>query len=375
MKISSRIVTIERTPIFYGKESISSIDRVVNALKPSGTYILVDRNTREYCLPLLLEKSVALVQAQIIETGDGETAKSLENAERLWNELLASGADRSGLIINLGGGVVTDLGGFVAAGFNRGINYINIPTSLIGQSDAAIGGKTAVNLGRIKNQVGFFHPAKAIFIYPGFLKSLPEQHLRSGLAEIIKSTLISDAAKWRRLLKYPLRMLLDLPVDSKLWQNLIFNAVNFKNKVVTHDFRERKHRKILNFGHTIGHALEAYAHSGAVKPLIHGDAVAIGMICASYLSHRKTGLELNDLESITRYLVDGFPSFPIETLSLPAVMELMKHDKKKSNGHIRFTLLSKPGHPLINMPCEPEEILEALEYYNTILNGSTTFSA
>ena len=383
MKISNRIITIDRTPVFFGNDSLSCIDRFLRSVQKynnsvinpaieidtagshNEAFILVDPESRKYCLPILLGHSASLAKARILETEGGEDSKSLTTAEKLWHELLASGADRNSLLVNLGGGVVSDLGGFVAAGYKRGINYINIPTTLMGQADAAIGGKTAVNLGHIKNQIGFFHSAKAVFIFPGFLKTLPEEHLRSGLAEIIKSALISDAEIWHRLLRNPVGKLLNMPVESGLWINLIAGAVKFKNRVVENDYRERKLRKVLNFGHTVGHALEAFSRLGTSKPLLHGEAVAAGMICASCLSHRKTGLSLTELNEIKAYLTEGFPAYPVDGLARSAIMELIMHDKKNQNGRIQFALISKPGHPVINVSCSQEEIFEALEFLNS----------
>lgn len=369
MKIINRIITTDRTPIWFGNEALSSVDPLLTSLHPSGIFILVDSNTKQHCLHLLLAKSAMARQAHVIETETGEIAKSLENAQKIWHELLESGAGRSSVLINLGGGVVSDLGGFVAAGYQRGIDYINIPTSLMGQADASIGGKTAVNLGSIKNQVGFFHAAKAVFIFPGFLKSLPVEHLRSGLAEILKSILISDANLWRRIIKHPVSELLQLPVESGIWLKLISAAVKYKNKVVMYDYRERKQRKVLNFGHTIGHALEGYSHQIPSKPLLHGEAVAAGMITASYLSERKTGLLPSDLEAIVAYLDEGFPRYRLDPVEIPSVMKIMSHDKKRQQGHIQFTLLSKPGRALINVTCEEEEILEAIKYYNAAMQN------
>jgi len=366
MKLFSRITTTDRTPIFFGNDTFSSIDRLVYNMRPSDIFILVDPNTREHCLPHLIEKTRCLENARVIETGEGESSKTLANAEKLWNELMASGANRSSLMINLGGGVVSDLGGFVAAGYQRGISYINIPTSLVGQADASIGGKTAVNLGNIKNQVGFFYPARAVFIMPLFLKTLPEKHLRSGLAEIIKTALISDANLWRKILRNPVRRLLQKPVESRFWFDLIAGTVKYKNKVVVQDYRECKLRKVLNFGHTVGHALEAFSHIRPGNLLLHGEAVAAGMICASYLSHLKAGLAVEELDAIKTYLAKGFPVIPVEISSIPAVMQLMMHDKKEHKGELQFTLISKPGHPLMNVSCENREILEAIEFYNSL---------
>lgn len=310
-----------------------------------------------------MDKCAVLLNAQIIETSGGEAAKSLQSAEKIWNELLTAGAARSSLLINLGGGVVSDLGGFVAAGYMRGINYINIPTSLIGQADAAIGGKTAVNIGHLKNQIGFFHAPKAVFIFTGFLNTLPREHFRSGIAEIIKSTLISSAASWGRLQKNPVSRILNIPVESKFWQVLIMAAVTYKNKVVVKDNRERKLRKVLNFGHTIGHALEGYSQMGPGTPLLHGEAVAAGMICAAYLSHRKTRLSQANMLAITNYIHEGFGFFPVEPSSKPTLMEIMMHDKKVYGGNLHFTLISKPGFPVINVACNYMEISGAIDYY------------
>jgi 3-dehydroquinate synthase len=365
-KLSNRIITINRTPIFLGNDSLAYIDRLVTSLSPTGLFILVDPNTREHCLPILLNKAATPVHAQVVEIKEGEFGKSLGNAEKLWNELLSAGAGRSSLLFNLGGGVISDLGGFVAAGYKRGINYFNIPTSLVGQVDAAIGGKTAVNLGHIKNQIGFFHAPQAVFVSSGFLKTLPEEHLRSGMAEMIKSTLISNPALWRRLQKNPVSRMLVQPIEGALWQDFIHAAITFKNKVVTRDFRESNLRKILNFGHTIGHALEGYSQSRHGKPLLHGEAVAAGMICAAYLSHLKASLPLADLNTIASYLVEGFGHFEIDPDSKIHLMELMMHDKKVKNGQLCFVLISKPGFPVIKVACDQTEISEAIDFYNSL---------
>ncbi len=371
MKIPSRIITIDRTPIYVGKNALSFVDKVIRSmhLGHDGIYILVDKNTRQYCLPVLLEQSSLLAGARLLEIDGGEDSKTIAMAGKLWNELLASGASRESLLVNLGGGVISDLGGFVAAGYKRGINYLNIPTTLMGQSDAAIGGKTAVNLGNIKNQIGFFQAAKGVFIFPGFLNTLPKDHLRSGMAEIIKCALVGNARLWRRIRNHPVTEILSLPVEHAFWHEMLTSTIKYKNMVVVRDYKENKLRKVLNFGHTIGHALEAYSMLDSRKSLLHGEAVAAGMICAAYLSHKKTGLMAPDMEAITTYLTDGFPVYSVYTLSMPAVMELIIHDKKRQNGQLQFTLISKPGNPVINISCDQEEILEALGFFNATLSG------
>jgi 3-dehydroquinate synthase len=368
VKLVNRIVTVSRTPVFFGKEVFPAFDRLVKSMRPSGIFILVDSNTREKCLPVLMRKTAALATAQVMEVTGGEAAKSLACAEKLWNDLLQAGAGRSSLVINLGGGVISDLGGFVAAGYNRGIKYINIPTSLMGQADAAIGGKTAVNLGNIKNQVGFFHSAAAIFIFPEFLKTLPGEHLRSGFAEIIKSILVSDGSLWRRLQKRPVSLMMSQSVESATWQDLILAAITFKNKVVVKDYREVKLRKVLNFGHTFGHAFES-AMMNSKGPILHGEAVAAGMICAAWLSHLKTGLSRADLDAITKYIDEGYSRVHVDPASFSMLMEIMMHDKKMKGGQLQFTLLSKPGLPVTGVLCSREEIREAIDFYNTTLSG------
>jgi 3-dehydroquinate synthase len=369
MRIPNRTVTVNRTPIYIGNQVFTEVDKFVRNLHPAGIFILTDLNTKHYCLPLLLEHSVTLKKASVICTDGGEAAKSIENATKIWIDLLHAGAERSSLIINLGGGVVSDLGGFIAAGFKRGITYINVPTSLIGQADASIGGKTGINVGNLKNQVGFIYPAAGVFIFPGFLQSLPADHLRSGLAEIIKSALIGNEKLWHRISRQQLQGLLSGPFDSGFWVRMVLEAVQQKNKVVMHDLHERKKRKMLNFGHTIGHALEGFSMNSPGQPLLHGDAVAAGMICATYLSHLKTGLPLADMEAIVGFLRTVFPPFPLDGDSLTKVSELIKQDKKQQNRKVQFTLLSKPGKPVINVTCVKEEICDALMFYNVSISS------
>jgi 3-dehydroquinate synthase len=366
IKCSNRIITINRTPVYFGKDVFPEIDRLVHTLHPDGLFILGDTNTRKHCLPLLMEQADSLASATVMEIDGGEAAKTLENAEKLWHEMLENGAVRNSLLINLGGGVVSDLGGFVAAGYKRGIRYINVPTSLMGQADAAIGGKTAVNLGNLKNQVGFFHAAEGVFISPEFLNTLPEVHMRSGLAEIIKSTLISNGKLWRRLQKTPVSAMLTIPAESGFWQELILAAVTYKNKVVAKDYREKRLRKVLNFGHTFGHAFESFSIQNPGLPMLHGEAVAAGMICAAYLSFQKTGLSQDDMQSIEAYLRQGFGLFPVDPSSKARLMEMMMHDKKVLDGRLHFTLISNPGAPVLNVKCNPGEVSETIDYYHRL---------
>ena len=365
MKLTARTITKERTQIFLGDDSLAMLNKQIHshAISGNGIYILVDSQTKALCLPVLFDHVPSLSGFKVIEVEGGEHCKSLETAGILWQNIHQHGAGRNSLIINLGGGVVTDLGGFVAGGFQRGIRYFNVPTSLIGQADAAIGGKTAVNLGNIKNQVGFFYPPVGVFVFPGFLKTLPRNHLRSGLAEIIKSAILSDQKNWRKLLNHPVGNLLDEPSDGLLWKKLIVGAISYKVRLVVKDFKERNIRKALNFGHTIGHAFESYSMTDGHQPLLHGEAVAAGMICAVWLSCLKTGLVNNAMKEIRDYLVAGFNPVPFAREDIPKIMEIMKFDKKNDNGKFCFTLLSSIGSPRINVNCGPDEVTEALLYY------------
>ena len=365
MKLTARIITTDRTPIFTGSGSLLHVDRVIRSqhLGRDGIFILVDKNTRKHCLPLLLGQSASMTAARILEVDGGEVSKTLQVAEHLWNRMLDEGAGRQSLLVNLGGGVVSDLGGFVASAYKRGIPYLNIPTSLMGLSDAAIGGKTSVNAGTIKNQVGFFYASKGVFIDPLFLETLPENHLRSGFAEIIKCALAGDARLWRRLKNHRLPALLSMPPGHPFFQAMITHAVTIKHQAVVKDYRETGYRKILNFGHTIGHALETWSLGESRPPLLHGEAVAAGMICASYLSKLKAGLPDRDLDDIRTYLAEGFKPYPLGGDEKNALAGLLVHDKKNQQGRSRFTLISRPGIPVINVECDPGEISEAVDFY------------
>ena len=259
--ISGRVVEVGRTRIVYGTQALSSLQKMISrpTFRNCKAFILTDNNTRLHCLPLLLNSCPALSGAFVLEIEGGEHSKTLSEAERLWMELVSQKAGRDSFLVNLGGGVVSDLGGFVASGFKRGIRYINVPTSLTGMADAAIGGKTAVNLQQVKNQIGFFYPGEGVFIDRVFLSTLPGAHLKSGFAEVIKSALLGDPVLWRKIRKQGISNILNQGPEGKLMDELVMKTVVFKNRICCQDFREKKRRKILNFGHTFGHALEAFS--------------------------------------------------------------------------------------------------------------------
>ncbi|MCG9879110.1 MAG: 3-dehydroquinate synthase, partial [Bacteroidia bacterium] len=305
------------------------------------------------CWPLL---SPYLVNYQLIEIESGEANKNLENAEKIWSNLQKHKADKYSVLINLGGGVISDLGGFCAATYKRGIDFINIPTSLLGMVDASIGGKLGIDLHAFKNAVGLIKNPSYIFIDPTFLSTLPEIEKRNGLAEVCKHALIEDKALFDKLQSVS---------EINNLDSLIFQSLKIKVKVVKKDPFEKDLRKTLNFGHTVGHAIETYSLLNDQIPLKHGEAIAIGMICESYISSVIQGLSSDELKKITQYFISRFPKYKGK---LPADMliELMRNDKKNQEGFINFTLLKKIGKAKINCHCHDDLILKSLEYYQNL---------
>ena len=268
-------------------------------------------------------------------------------------------ADREALLINLGGGVITDMGGFIASTYKRGIDFINIPTTLLSQIDASVGGKTGVDLDGLKNMVGVFNEPIGVFVCPEFLKTLDKRQMLSGYAEALKHALISDVNYWNDLKSGMLS-------NDDSWGELIGRSIAIKNNMVTKDPREKKERKLLNFGHTIGHAVETCSLK-TDAPLLHGEAIALGIIVESHLSHQILGLSQNQLDEISQTLKIFYPFHKLATDKFHQLLELMKHDKKNSNHEINFTLLQKIGEASVNHSADFTQIIDALNYYNSIL--------
>jgi 3-dehydroquinate synthase len=329
-------------------------------------FILTDKKIRSCCMERLTSAVPSLKSAIILEIPDGEKYKSLKSAEHLWNLLAGKGASRHSLLINVGGGVITDLGGFVASTFKRGIPFIHIPTTLLAMVDAAIGGKNAINLEDIKNQIGTFQNPDAIFISTGFLGSLDSYAILSGFAEIIKIALVSDQQLWKELCSVQMEDLLKKRSYNGLWENLVSKTVTLKCRIVEQDFREKDLREILNFGHTIGHAFESLSFHQNNKKLAHGHAVALGMICESYLSVIKTGLELEQRDAIIHIISSNYEYYPLHNEDINFIMEFIVHDKKRRGSGAHFSLLKSPGNPIPGELCEPEKIIKAIDFYRTI---------
>lgn len=309
--------------------------------------ILLDENTFQHCLPLLISRVEALQEAEFIEVPAGEECKSLEVAVQVWQTLLEGEADRQHVIVNLGGGSVCDLGGFVAAGYKRGILYINVPTSLLAMVDASIGGKTAIDFGGVKNSIGHFYPASLTVLDPVFLDTLPQEELLNGQMEMVKTAAVSDSMMFNELLDIP-----SIPIST------IKEVARIKNRVVKADPYDHSIRKILNFGHTFGHAIEVY------RALPHGLAVGIGMEVAMYLSTKKLGLEeevyttyshwLKEKLSTAHYLLPAFNLKDIEQM-----LPLMHQDKKNTAGSLRCVLLQELGAPVIDIEVSDNEVRDA----------------
>ncbi len=332
---------------------------IENKEKFSRYYILVDENTHSLAIAPLLQKVPILQMAEILEVDAGEKYKNLHTASTLWEALLENNADRNTLIINLGGGMVSDLGGFTASVFKRGIPFINIPTTLLSMTDASIGSKTGIDFQGYKNQIGSFAHPMGVFINSDFIDTLPEKELYSGMGEVLKYSLIADTKLWDILKTKSINSDLD-------FGTIISECVRIKNLIVDNDWREKGDRKILNFGHTIGHALESFSLSKSRRHLAHGEAVACGILVELEISVRKLNLNSNLRESVQQYILDNFDLYPITEKDFTHLISLMKKDKKNNNSEILFVLLSELGKANYDINVSEEEIIEALNYYSNL---------
>ncbi|QEM10545.1 3-dehydroquinate synthase [Mucilaginibacter rubeus] len=335
----------------------NSLDELVDFIKKgnySKFFILTDENTGEHCLPLLTSKLTGFNNYDLIEITSGEESKNIDFCVGVWKMLIDFGADRKSLMINLGGGVITDMGGFAASTYKRGIDFVQVPTTLLSQVDASVGGKTGIDVDGIKNIIGTFTMPKAVFIAHEFLQSLPARQILSGLAEMLKHGLIVDTAYWNNLKNS------DLKSPSV---ELVHRSVEIKNQITIEDPHEKGIRKALNFGHTIGHAVETYSLLHDEGSLSHGEAVAIGMICESYLAHKKTGLTSDELHEIVKVLTDLYPKYTIKEENFDELLLNMKKDKKNVGDEINCTLLTRIGQFSIDNVCTADELCESLRYY------------
>lgn len=340
--------------------SLQPLLSLIEAGKYSKVFLFADINTSEHCLPVFRAMLDDFSEFDLIETDPGEENKNIDFCIGIWKTLLDFGADRKALMINLGGGVITDMGGFVASTYKRGIDFVNIPTTLLSQVDASVGGKTGIDIDNVKNMIGTFTLPKAVFIESEFLKTVPEREMLSGFAEMIKHGLIADKAYFERLTT---QAYTSLPATE------IYRSVQIKNEVVTEDPLEKGRRKILNFGHTIGHAVESYSLNNDKKALNHGEAIAIGMVCEAWLSWKNSTLTEKELEEIKSYIVSIYPAYQIKEKSFKTLAELMQSDKKNENGNIMFSLLESIGQCTYNCRVSATDIEESMRYYNAIYSA------
>lgn len=319
------------------------------------TFILVDETTERCCLPLV--SGLDCVEgAQTIVIGATDTHKTLDSLAHVWEELGKGGGTRHSLLINIGGGMVTDLGGFAASTFKRGINYINIPTTLLAMVDASVGGKTGINFRGLKNEIGVFSNASTVILDTTFLKTLDTKNILSGYAEMLKHGLINDEKMWAELINE------ELSVSHSSFKKMLAESVAVKQRIVTEDPTEQGIRKALNLGHTAGHAFESFALSNNA-PILHGYAVAYGLICELYLSAIKTGFPSEKMHQTVRFIKEHYGKMSITCDDYPTLLELMTHDKKNVAGTINFTLLGGIGDIRINQTATKEDIYEALDFY------------
>lgn len=319
-------------------------------------FVLTDETTQQLCWPKI-KNFKALKNSTPIIIKATDTHKNLDTLSQVWQALSNGGATRHSLMINLGGGMVTDLGGFAASTFKRGIDFINIPTTLLAMVDASVGGKTGINFGGLKNEIGVFSDSRFVIINTQFLDTLDHDNICSGYAEMLKHGLISDERTWAELVTFNL----DTPDLSQL-QRMVAESIKVKERIVEADPHEHGIRKALNLGHTMGHAFESFAMRRGT-PILHGYAVAYGLISELYMSARKTAFPTDRMHQTVRFIRENYGTFNITCDDYPTLIELMHHDKKNTSGIINFTLLGNVGDIRINQTANEEEIKEALDFF------------
>ena len=320
----------------------------------SSVFVLVDQNTKAHCYPLLKPH---LPHHILIETTAGEASKNLATCQHIWQILTDHAADRKAVLLHLGGGVIGDMGGFSAATYKRGIAFWHIPTTLLAQVDAAHGGKLGVDFHGYKNHIGLFKNPDQVLIWTGFLDTLPQREMRSGLAEMLKHALITDKHQWAKL-------------TAQHWQQLDFQSlipqsIQTKRTIIDQDPLEAGLRKTLNYGHTIGHAIETWSLLDTPQPLLHGEAVAVGIICETWLSHQLLGLPSTQLDQVTSAILTTYGHHTIEPSRYTQIADLALQDKKNESGQIKCVLLHQIGEPAIDQPITRDQIIESLAWYTT----------
>ena len=341
--------------IVFEQNKYNDLSKFIQNNNYSSIFILVDEYTKEFCLPIFISKID--LDFKLITIPSGENHKTLETCTYVWNELNNLKADRKSLLINIGGGMITDIGGFIASTFKRGVQFINISTSLLGMVDASVGGKTGVDFNGLKNQIGLFSNPEMVIIDTDYLKTLPQRELTSGMAEIIKYGLTYDNDLWNTLK-------VNSPLEINRLYDIIYRSIEIKNEVVLKDPKEQNLRKILNYGHTVGHAVETYFLQDVdKKTLTHGEAIAVGLVCETYISNKLFNYPFDELSNLKKYISSLFGKIDFDKNDFNDIMELMKHDKKNIKGEVRFVLLDEIAHCKTNCNVKTELIIDSLNYY------------
>ena len=352
----SKIKIMEKQKVIISNNIRKTLAEEVGQIEHDRTVVLLDETTARLCFPLI-DDMECLQGARRIVIGATDGNKTLQSLSHVWQEMQAAGCTRHSLMINLGGGMITDLGGFAASTFKRGVKFINIPTTLLSMVDASVGGKTGINFGGLKNEIGVFNNADSVILDTAFLKTMDNENLCSGYAEMLKHGLISNTEMWAELICFDIHQ-----PDLKLLGRMVADSVAVKQHIVLEDPLERGIRKALNFGHTMGHAFESWALQRT--PVLHGYAVAWGMIGELYLSATKTGFPTDKMRQTVSYIKEHYGKLPISCDDYDEMTELMMHDKKNTAGIINFTLLGDIGDIRINQTATAEEIKEALDFYS-----------
>ena len=348
---------MEKQNIIISKDLCQSLTQAIDEVKHDLLFVLCDETTERLCLPVVSDFE-CMKGAQLITIPATDTHKTLESLSHVWSELQRMGATRHSLMVNLGGGMVTDLGGFAASTFKRGIPYINIPTTLLSMVDASVGGKTGINFGGLKNEIGVFNNARSVILDTTFLRTMDHENICSGYAEMLKHGLINNEKMWAELLNFSLELSVE---NLEALGTMVAESVAVKQRIVTEDPTEQGIRKALNLGHTAGHAFESLALER--KPVLHGYAVAWGMIVELYLCCVKTNFPQDKMRQTVAFIKENYGRMAITCDDYPHLIELMHHDKKNQGNSINFTLLGGIGDIRINQTATEEEIKDALDFY------------
>jgi len=347
---------MEEQRIVFTQDAGSALMEALSAAQYDRLFVLADETTERFCLPRL-NGAITAHSPEVITINAGDTNKNIESLTHVWTHLSRHGATRHSLLINVGGGMVTDLGGMAASTFKRGIRFINVPTTLLAMVDASAGGKTGINLGGLKNEVGTFCNAQEVIIDTGFLETLDSMNLRSGYAEMLKHSLLDSSQAWAGLMTFDLEQ-----PDLKRLHRHVMESVEVKKRIVREDPHEKGLRKALNLGHTAGHAIESLALLRD-KPVLHGYAVAWGLVCELYLSCKRLGFPHDTMLQTVQFIKEHYGVYVFDCKQYERLFELMTHDKKNENGVINFTLLAGIGDIRINQQATKDEIFDMLDFY------------